>query len=166
MSPDCRGSGAEAQQYSEDTATLLAKQLLDGATADTTIAVVSAPSVFVALKKLLLVSGSRQNSALPLFPTSSHTGGRPHIKARSPAQDAAEPPPPRPKLVLLEHDRRFSVFPEFVFYDFAQPLDLPAHLKGRADRLVCDPPFLSEDCQAKGQSGADRHRSQAQNART
>ena len=33
---------------------------------------------------------------------------------------------PRPaKMVLLEHDERFSVFPEFVFYDFAQPVRLP-----------------------------------------
>jgi hypothetical protein len=31
----------------------------------------------------------------------------------------------RPKLVLLEHDQRFGVFPEFVFYDFAQPVRLP-----------------------------------------
>ncbi len=30
-----------------------------------------------------------------------------------------------PKLILLEHDSRFSVFPEFVFYDFQQPLKLP-----------------------------------------
>jgi len=28
-------------------------------------------------------------------------------------------------LVLLEHDQRFAIFPEFVFYDFAQPLKLP-----------------------------------------
>lgn len=43
-------------QYSEDTANLLAKQLLDGATAETTIAVVSTPSVFVALKNILVSS--------------------------------------------------------------------------------------------------------------
>lgn len=32
---------------------------------------------------------------------------------------------PGPSLVLLEHDRRFAVFPEFVFYDFAHPIRLP-----------------------------------------
>ncbi|KIL94457.1 hypothetical protein FAVG1_03021 [Fusarium avenaceum] len=37
----------------------------------------------------------------------------------------------RPKLVLLEHDHRFSVFPEFVFYDFQRPLQLPVALTGR-----------------------------------
>ncbi|KAL2134615.1 hypothetical protein VTI74DRAFT_11357 [Chaetomium olivicolor] len=102
--------------YSDETASLLAKQLLDGATADMTIGVVSAPSVFVQLKNILN------------------------------AEPADEP---KPKLVLLEHDNRFGVFPEFVFYDYAQPLKLPAHLKGTCDRIICDPPFLSEDCQTK-----------------
>lgn len=32
---------------------------------------------------------------------------------------------PNPKLYLLEYDSRFSVFPEFVFYDFRKPLILP-----------------------------------------
>ena len=41
-------------QYSDDTATLLAKQLLEGATSETCIAVVSAPSVFIQLKNLLV----------------------------------------------------------------------------------------------------------------
>lgn len=31
----------------------------------------------------------------------------------------------RPKLFLLEFDKRFEVFPEFVFYDFQKPLKLP-----------------------------------------
>lgn len=45
-----------SSQYSNETANLLAKQLLDGATADTTIAVVSAPSVFVGLKNAVVRS--------------------------------------------------------------------------------------------------------------
>lgn len=102
--------------YSDETADLFARQLLAGATAETNIAVVSAPSVFVALKNIL---------------------------ASYPA-DA-----PRPALTLLEHDNRFAVFSEFVFYDFMQPIKLPAHLKGSIDCIICDPPFLSEDCQTK-----------------
>ena len=31
----------------------------------------------------------------------------------------------RPKLILLEHDDRFEVFPEFTWYDFQQPFKLP-----------------------------------------
>ncbi|SPQ25834.1 cd3cdb60-8906-4b92-ba3e-48abd6aa44b3 [Thermothielavioides terrestris] len=102
--------------YAEETASLLARQLLDGATAETTIAAVSAPSVFVAMKNIL---------------------------------NAAPSDEPKPKLVLLEHDNRFAIFPEFVFYDYAQPLKLPSHLKGTCDRIICDPPFLNEDCQTK-----------------
>ncbi|EFQ95062.1 hypothetical protein CFE70_009173 [Pyrenophora teres f. teres 0-1] len=39
--------------YSDETATVLARQLLDGATDETCIAVVSAPSAFIQLKNLL-----------------------------------------------------------------------------------------------------------------
>lgn len=41
-------------QYSDETANLIAGQLLEGADEGTTIAVVSAPSVFVALRNLLV----------------------------------------------------------------------------------------------------------------
>lgn len=82
-----------------------------------------------------------------------------------------------PKLILFEHDERFGVFPEFVYYDFRQPLKLPstvkpiplicellteriwcsAELKGSVDRLIIDPPFFAEDCQTKC-SFSPRHR--------
>ncbi|KAL6804491.1 putative N6-adenine methyltransferase domain-containing protein [Trichoderma sp. SZMC 28012] len=101
--------------YSEETANVLATELLRDATSDMTIGVVSAPSVFVALRNLL----------------------------RDRSDDE------KPKLVLLEHDNRFGVFPEFYFYDFQQPVKLPSHLKGSMDRIIVDPPFLSEDCQTK-----------------
>ncbi|KFG82414.1 N-6 adenine-specific DNA methyltransferase 2 [Metarhizium anisopliae] len=54
----------------------------------------------------------------------------------------------------IEHDPRFGVFSEFVYYDFQQPLKLPNELKGSLDCIICDPPFLSEDCQTKGVYGA------------
>jgi hypothetical protein len=59
--------------------------------------------------------------------------------------------PPNLKIVLLEYDQRFAVFrDDFVHYDFANPLKgLPLELKGRFDRVLVDPPFLSEDCQTK-----------------
>ncbi|KAI0474259.1 putative N6-adenine methyltransferase-domain-containing protein [Xylaria cf. heliscus] len=102
--------------YSDETANLLANQLLDGTSDDSVVAVVSTPSVFVALKKITAAV--------------EYTG-------------------PKPKTYLLEHDHRFAVFPEFVFYDFAHPFKLPTHLKGTVDRMICDPPFLSDDCQTK-----------------
>ncbi|KAG9229857.1 putative N6-adenine methyltransferase-domain-containing protein [Amylocarpus encephaloides] len=103
--------------YSDETATALADELLDGATAETTIAVVSAPSVFIQLKNIL----KKEDKA------------------------AAS----RPKIWLLEFDKRFDVFEEFVFYDFKTPLKLPPEMKGSIDRFIVDPPFLSEDCQTK-----------------
>lgn len=52
---------------------------------------------------------------------------------------------------LFEFDPRFEVFgDDFVAYDFQQPLrGLPPQLKGAFDRVLIDPPFLSEDCQTK-----------------
>ncbi|KAK8217955.1 putative N6-adenine methyltransferase-domain-containing protein [Phyllosticta capitalensis] len=101
--------------YNDATATALARQLLDGATDETRIAVVSTPSVFVQIKNLL---------ATPEYQV-------------------------RPEVKLLEYDERFAVFKEYVPYDFAMPTRLPPHLKGRFDRIILDPPFLSEDCQTK-----------------
>ena len=55
----------------------------------------------------------------------------------------------RPSITLLEHDSRFNVFPDFVYYDFEQPTKLDPAMKGIYDRLLVDPPFLSDDCQTK-----------------
>ncbi|CZR57524.1 related to NADH2 dehydrogenase (ubiquinone) 40K chain [Phialocephala subalpina] len=102
--------------YSDETATALAEELLDGAGKETAIAVVSAPSVFVQLKNIL----------------------------------AEKPEDERPKIWLLEYDKRFEVFKdEFVFYDFKNPLKLPPSMKASTDHIIVDPPFLSEDCQTK-----------------
>ncbi|KNG47567.1 n-6 adenine-specific dna methyltransferase 2 [Stemphylium lycopersici] len=101
--------------YNDETAMVLAKQLLEGATDDTRIAVVSAPSAFIQLKNLL-------NSG--------------EVKCR-------------PEIKLLEFDERFAVFKEFVPYDFEKTFKLPPELKGTFDAIICDPPFLSQDCQTK-----------------
>ncbi len=54
-----------------------------------------------------------------------------------------------PQIHLLEIDDRFSVFPEFVFYDLNYPFRLPESMKKTIDHFVIDPPFLSVDCQTK-----------------
>lgn len=101
--------------YSDETAKVLAQQLLEGATDETRIAVVSAPSAFIQLKNLL-ASGVYRS---------------------------------KPQIKLLEYDTRFAVFKEFVRYDFEKAIQLPAELKGTFDAIICDPPFLSSDCQTK-----------------
>ncbi|OAQ79089.1 n6-adenine methyltransferase domain-containing protein [Purpureocillium lilacinum] len=80
----------EDWNYSDETAGKLAGQLLQDATSETTIGVISTPSAFVALRN-----------------------------------QRTTPKAERPRLVLLEYDERFRVFPEFVPYDFHRPLDLP-----------------------------------------
>ena len=49
---------------------------------------------------------------------------------------------------LLEFDRRFeAIGTDFVFYDYRNPLCLPASIERHSfDLVVADPPFLSEEC--------------------
>lgn len=102
--------------YTDETARLLAYQLLKDATPESAIAVVSTPSVYVALRNIL----------------------------------SENPDLPRPQMALLEYDNRFEVVgPDFKFYDYQNPMRLPAELKGKFDRIIVDPPFLNEDCQTK-----------------
>ncbi|KAF1817667.1 hypothetical protein P152DRAFT_454240 [Eremomyces bilateralis CBS 781.70] len=101
--------------YDDPTATALARELLEDATDETCIAVVSAPSVFIQLKNL----------------------------------QATEYANTHPTISLLEYDDRFAVFKEFVQYDFKYPFVLPAEMKGKYHRIICDPPFLSDDCQTR-----------------
>jgi hypothetical protein len=54
-----------------------------------------------------------------------------------------------PDISLLEFDNRFDVFEEFVHYDFKDPFKLPNSMRAAYDRILCDPPFLSLDCQTK-----------------
>jgi hypothetical protein len=123
FSMDMFGEDWNASQfwYTDETARTLAKQLLKDVKEDSAIAVVSAPSVYVAIRNIL--------SETPL--------------------------PFKIKLRLLEFDRRFEVFGgDFVFYDFENPLRLTNELRGGFDRIICDPPFLSEDCQTKAAMSA------------
>ncbi|KAG7136400.1 EEF1A lysine methyltransferase 1 like protein [Verticillium longisporum] len=78
--------------YSDETALAYAGELLRDVDETDTVAVISAPSVFIALRNLLGQYGPEQ---------------------------------PKPKIILLEHDDRFRMFPEFIWYDFAHPFKLP-----------------------------------------
>jgi hypothetical protein len=99
-------------QYSDETAKTLAEELLRGADGKKTIAVVSAPSVFVQLKNLL-VSYLREGVRV--------CESRIDRRQAESGKNATE----KPRLYLLEFDRRFEVFPEFVYFDFNDPLSLP-----------------------------------------
>ncbi len=62
-------------------------------------------------------------------------------------------PQPQNKYYLLEYDKRFRCYGDsFVFYDVNRARDIPDALKHQQAIVVCDPPFLSEDCFVKGNS--------------
>jgi len=61
-------------------------------------------------------------------------------------------PGPNVQVVVLEFDRRFAKWgDDFVFYDFkeSEVPELPEELRRSFDLVVCDPPFLNEDCIAR-----------------
>lgn len=57
----------------------------------------------------------------------------------------------RVSAVVLEFDRRFAAYgDEFIFYDYNEPLSLPASVAPRSfDLVLADPPYLSEECLSK-----------------
>lgn len=114
--------------YSDATQEVLARELLENlaAAADEEfglrVAIVSAPSVY--------------SMALKLFGT-------------NPAYERLF----RDNFYLFEFDARFqhlAATPDrFVHYDFNRPLAVSTALKGTFDRVLVDPPFLSDECQSK-----------------
>lgn len=55
--------------------------------------------------------------------------------------------PPDLKAVskVLDYDRNFARDPNYVFYDFNSPLELPESLQAAFDVLVIDPPFITKE---------------------
>lgn len=55
---------------------------------------------------------------------------------------------------LLEFDKRFAVYEDFIFYDYNEPLNLPQDMEKSFDLVVMDPPFLAEECLTKASETA------------
>lgn len=72
-------------QYSDETATILARQLLDGADASSLIAVVSAPSVFIMLKNIAVCC---------VLPASDFVPPPTDLVEKNPRRDPATAHPP------------------------------------------------------------------------
>jgi len=51
--------------------------------------------------------------------------------------------------VLLEYDKRFAVYKDFIFYDYKNPLAIPRELGSAFDVVLADPPFLADECLTK-----------------
>ncbi|KAL0280910.1 UNVERIFIED_CONTAM: hypothetical protein PYX00_002064 [Menopon gallinae] len=51
---------------------------------------------------------------------------------------------------LFEFDKRFSCYaPDFIFYDYNDPLNVDSMYNKYFDVVLIDPPFLSEECLSK-----------------
>ena len=57
---------------------------------------------------------------------------------------------PTQQIYLFEYDSRFArltpLQDTFVNYDYNAPLRYPSALRGKVDRVLADPPFLSDEC--------------------
>jgi hypothetical protein len=59
------------------------------------------------------------------------------------------PPDLKALAKVLDYDRNFAKDPNYVFYDFNTPLELPADLQGVFDVVVIDPPFITREVWTK-----------------
>eukprot|EP00826_Nyctotherus_ovalis_P020284 TRINITY_DN16358_c0_g2_i6.p1 TRINITY_DN16358_c0_g2~~TRINITY_DN16358_c0_g2_i6.p1 ORF type:complete len:110 (-),score=25.88 TRINITY_DN16358_c0_g2_i6:320-649(-) len=50
---------------------------------------------------------------------------------------------------VFELDKKFSSDPNFVYYDFNKPTEVPEIYKSYFDFIVIDPPFITHDVLAK-----------------
>jgi Probable N6-adenine methyltransferase len=57
---------------------------------------------------------------------------------------------PTEEIYLFEYDARFERLApnptKFVNYDYNSPMKFPSPLLGKVDRVLADPPFLSDEC--------------------
>lgn len=98
--------------YTDECAALLAYELLRDSGPGCRIAVVSAPSVFVQMKNVMVSSKRRRRARL------LSDDGSSWVQANLAEEQ-------RPDVYLFEFDSRFAVFKEFVQYDYNQPIKLP-----------------------------------------
>merc|ERR1711931_86294 len=120
--------------YTESTAIALAKEALAAAGDNGRVACVSCPTLYKAIVDVVkdeAASGVAEASA----DNSASNVGSPSSR----------------RAIVLEFDRRFAKWgADFVFYDYKDDSipELPVDWRNSFDVVVCDPPFLTEDCAA------------------
>jgi hypothetical protein len=133
--PHC-GSRRRRLQYDGDTARRLAEEAIEHAKGGT-IAILSAPSAFKALREIVRIPPPTAGVAI------SHPRGR--VTIRRAVQE-----PESSRAFIFEYDPRFANFGSaFVKYDFNFPEQIPEQLKGSCDYIMADPPYLNPDAVAK-----------------
>merc|ERR1719443_1096527 len=120
--------------YTESTAIALAKEALAAAGENGRVACVSCPTLYKALVDVVkdeAASGGAEACADSSTPSVGSPSSR--------------------RAIVLEFDRRFAKWgADFVFYDYKDDSipELPVDWRNSFDVVVCDPPFLTEDCAA------------------
>lgn len=143
--------------YKDETATILAEQLLDGVTEDSKIAVVSAPSVYIQLRNLLVsfwvwyaetIRSGRlmQRAYRTTVKSTRYDRNSCFLNSTRDSQFS--------RMTLLSMITsslwNWIVRTAKINNDTIKLTAWTASLKGAFDRIICDPPFLNEDCQSKG----------------
>jgi len=117
--------------YTESTAAALAKEALSAAGDKGRIACVSCPTLYKAIVDVVKADENAKEDAAAEASTASSTS------------------PSFSRAIVLEFDRRFAKWGvDFVFYDYkdASIPELPVDWRNSFNVVVCDPPFLTEEC--------------------
>jgi len=117
--------------YTESTAAALAKEALTAAGDKGRIACVSCPTLYKAIVDVVKADENAKEDAAAEASTASSTS------------------PSFSRAIVLEFDRRFAKWGvDFVFYDYkdASIPELPVDWRNSFNVVVCDPPFLTEEC--------------------
>merc|ERR1712098_726955 len=121
--------------YTESTAASLAKEALAAAGDKGRIACVSCPTLYKAIVETVKADENAKQDAA--------------AEASTPSSTASSTSPSSSRAIVLEFDRRFAKWGvDFVFYDYkdASIPELPVDWRNSFDVVVCDPPFLTEEC--------------------
>jgi len=122
--------------YTESTASALAREALAAAGPSGRIACVSSPTLYKAIVDVLRTNPSTEAATAD---AAASDGGGSSVSSTL------------PRAIVLEFDRRFAKWGrDFVFYDYKDPSipELPVDWRNSFDVVVCDPPFLNEECAA------------------
>jgi len=121
--------------YTESTAASLAKEALAAAGDQGRIACVSCPTLYKAIVDAVKADENAKQDAA--------------AEASTPSSTASSTSPSSSRAIVLEFDHRFAKWGvDFVFYDYkdASIPELPVDWRNSFDVVVCDPPFLTEEC--------------------
>lgn len=127
--------------YSKKTIHTMLSEVLHHATR---VAFLSTPSLFFALDQPLPLLSSSSSTREHTTSSSGSTSSGVTGDVETPDEEARRKAL-RAQSTLFEYDMQFASDPNFVFYDFQKPDQIPIQHLGQYDYVVVDPPFITED---------------------